>query len=235
MWLFSKKYSIASSGILQGFTDWHCHLLPEVDDGVRTMEESLQILSSYEHYGIKEVWLTPHIMEDMPNSTSFLRSRYAELKIAYKGPIILHLASENMLDSLFEERLQQGDLLPLGKEGKHLLVETSYFNPPYGLEDILQRIMSRGFFPILAHPERYIYMGQKDYEQLKQQNVAFQLNLPSLVGAYGEDAKRKAKWLLDNGYYQYSGTDTHMSSSWEVIVQKQQLSKDIVKKFKTTL
>lgn len=235
MWPFTKKYSIASSGILQGFTDWHCHLLPDVDDGVRTMEESLQILSSYEHYGIKEVWLTPHIMEDMPNSTSFLRSRYAELKTAYKGPIILHLASENMLDSLFEERLQQGDLLPLGKEGKHLLVETSYFNPPYGLQDILQRIMSRGFFPVLAHPERYIYMGQKDYELLKQQNVAFQLNLPSLVGAYGEDAKRKAKWLLDNGYYQYSGTDTHRSSSWEVIVQKQQLSKDIVKKFKTTL
>lgn len=235
MWSFTKKYSIASSGTLQGFTDWHCHLLPEVDDGVRTMEESLQILSSYEHYGIKEVWLTPHIMEDMPNSTSFLRSRYAELKSAYKGPIILHLASENMLDSLFEERLQQGDLLPLGKEGKHLLVETSYFNPPYGLEDILQRIKSRGFFPVLAHPERYIYMGQKDYEQLKQQNVVFQLNLPSLVGAYGEDAKRKAKWLLDNGYYQYSGTDTHRSSSWEVIVQKQQLSKDIVKMFKTTL
>lgn len=235
MWPFSKKYGIASSGILQGFTDWHCHLLPEVDDGVRTMEESLQILSSYEHYGIKEVWLTPHIMEDMPNSSSFLRSRYAELKSAYKGPIILHLASENMLDSLFEERLQQGDLLPFGKEGKHLLVETSYFNPPYGLEDILQRIKSRGFFPVLAHPERYIYMGQKDYELLKQQNVAFQLNLPSLVGVYGEDAKRKAKWLLDNGYYQYSGTDTHRSSSWEVIVQKQQLSKDIVKKFKTTL
>lgn len=228
MWPFSKKYSIASSGILQGLTDWHCHLLPAVDDGVRTMEESLQILSSYEHHGIKEVWLTPHIMEDMPNSTSFLRSRYAELKTAYSGPIILHLASENMLDNLFEERLQQGDLLPLGKEGKHLLVETSYFNPPYGLQDILQRIKSRGFFPVLAHPERYIYMGQKDYEQLKQQNVAFQLNLPSLVGAYGEDAKHKAKWLLENRYYQYSGTDTHRQSSWEVIVEKQQIPKDIV-------
>ena len=133
-----------------------------------------------------------------------------------------------MLDSLFEERLQQGDLLPFGKEGKHLLVETSYFNPPYGLQDILQRIKSRGFFPVLAHPERYIYMGQKDYEQLKQQNVAFQLNLPSLVGAYGEDAKHKAKWLLENRYYQYSGTDTHRQSSWEVIVQKQQIPKDIV-------
>ena len=167
MWPFSKKYSIASSGILQGLTDWHCHLLPGVDDGVRTMEESLQILSSYEQHGIKEVWLTPHIMEDIPNSTALLRTRYSELKTAYSGPIILHLASENMLDNLFEERLQQGDLLPIGDDGRQLLVETSYFNPPYGLHDILKRIKSKGYFPVLAHPERYIYMGQKDYQQVQ--------------------------------------------------------------------
>lgn len=229
MWPFSKKYSIASSGILQGLTDWHCHLLPGVDDGVRTMEESLQILSSYEHHGIKEVWLTPHIMEDIPNSTAQLRTRYLELTTAYSGPIILHLASENMLDNLFEERLQQGDLLPIGDDGRQLLVETSYFNPPYGLHDILKRIKSKGYFPVLAHPERYIYMGQKDYQQLKQLGVAFQLNLPSLAGAYGTEAKRKARWLLEKGYYQYIGTDTHRQSSWEVIVQKQEIKKDAVK------
>ena len=229
MWPFSKKYSIASSGILQGLTDWHCHLLPGVDDGVRTMEESLKILSSYEHHGIKEVWLTPHIMEDIPNSTAQLRTRYSELKTAYSGPIILHLASENMLDNLFEERLQQGDLLPIGDDGRQLLVETSYFNPPYGLHDILKRIKSKGYFPVLAHPERYIYMGQKEYQQLKQLEVAFQLNLPSLAGAYGTEAKRKARWLLEKGYYQYIGTDTHRSSSWEAIVQKQEIQKDAVK------
>lgn len=193
------------------------------------MEESLQILSSYEHHGIKEVWLTPHIMEDIPNSTAQLRTRYSELKTAYSGPIILHLASENMLDNLFEERLQQGDLLPIGDDGRQLLVETSYFNPPYGLHDILKRIKSAGYFPVLAHPERYIYMGQKEYQQLKQLEVAFQLNLPSLAGAYGTEAKRKARWLLEKGYYQYIGTDTHRSSSWEVIVQKQEIQKDAVK------
>ena len=193
------------------------------------MEESLKILSSYEHHGIKEVWLTPHIMEDIPNSTAQLRTRYSELKTAYSGPIILHLASENMLDNLFEERLQQGDLLPIGDDGRQLLVETSYFNPPYGLHDILKRIKSKGYFPVLAHPERYIYMGTKDYQQLKQLGVAFQLNLPSLAGAYGTEAKRKARWLLDKGYYQYIGTDTHRQSSWEVIVQKQEIQKDAVK------
>lgn len=193
------------------------------------MEESLQILSSYEHHGIKEVWLTPHIMEDIPNSTAQLRTRYSELKTAYSGPIILHLASENMLDNLFEERLQQGDLLPIGDDGRQLLVETSYFNAPYGLHDILKRIKSKGYFPVLAHPERYIYMGTKDYQQLKQLDVAFQLNLPSLAGAYGTEAKRKARWLLEKGYYQYIGTDTHRQSSWEVIVQKQEIQKDAVK------
>ena len=193
------------------------------------MEESLKILSSYEHHGIKEVWLTPHIMEDIPNSTAQLRTRYSELKTAYSGPIILHLASENMLDNLFEERLQQGDLLPIGDDGRQLLVETSYFNAPYGLHDILKRIKSKGYFPVLAHPERYIYMGTKDYQQLKQLDVAFQLNLPSLAGAYGTEAQRKARWLLEKGYYQYIGTDTHRQSSWEVIVQKQEIQKDAVK------
>ena len=215
MWPFSKRYSIANSGILDKYTDWHCHLLPGVDDGVQTMEEALQILASYERLKVKEVWLTPHIMEDIPNSTAMLLTRYAELKSAYKGPIILRLASENMLDNLFEERLAQGDLLPLGKEGKHLLVETSYFNPPYGLPNILLRIKSKGYVPVLAHPERYVYMGQEDYEQLKRLNVAFQLNLPSLVEAYGTDAKRKSKWLLKKMYYQFTGTDTHKLSAWE--------------------
>ena len=231
MWPFNKKYSIASSGILERFTDWHSHILPGVDDGVQTMEESLQILASYEQLRVKEVWLTPHIMEDIPNTTAFLRTRYAELKAAYKGPIILRLASENMLDSLFEQRLQGGDLLPIGKDGRHLLVETSYFNPPYGLHNILLRIKSKGYVPVLAHPERYVYMDKEDYEQLKRLNVAFQLNLPSLVGAYGADAKRKAQWLLENVYDQFKGTDIHRLTSWETIAHKKQIPKDVVQLF----
>lgn len=119
---------------LIGFTDYHSHILPGVDDGVQTMDESLEILRLYEEQGIKSVWLTPHIMEDIPNTTAHLRDRFAELQAAYTGGVQLHLAAENMLDNLFEERLGKNDLLPLGENGDHLLVETSYFSPPMGLK-----------------------------------------------------------------------------------------------------
>ena len=209
MWFFNKQISLSESGIFQGFTDWHCHLLPGVDDGVQTVEETLQILALYEELGVKEVWLTPHIMEDIPNSTSQLKAKYAELQTSYHGSIVLHLAAEYMLDHLFEERLRNNDLLPLGKDGNHLLVETSYFNPPMDLKGILKRIMSSGYIPVLAHPERYIYMSEQDYRQLKDMNVKFQLNLFSLVGSYGKSVKEKAEWLLKNGLYDLNGTDTH--------------------------
>lgn len=220
---FRKRISLADSGIFQGFTDWHCHLLPGVDDGVQTMEETLQILSLYEQLGIKEVWLTPHIMEDMSNTTSALKARFEELKAAYQGNIALHLASENMLDSLFDERLEKNDLLPLGKDGKHLLVETSYFNPPMGLNNILLRIKSKGYIPVLAHPERYNYMDEGDYRQLKEMNVKFQLNLFSLTGAYGTEVQKKAGWLLKNGFYDLTSSDTHGLAVLESIIYKQKI------------
>lgn len=220
MWPFNRRTSIEESGILKGFIDWHCHLLPGVDDGVQTMEESLQVLSLYEELGISEVWLTPHIMEDMPNRTGDLKKRFMELDAAYQGNITLHLAAENMLDNLFEERLAKNDLLPLGKGGKHLLVETSYFNPPMGLNNILLRVKAKGYVPILAHPERYVYMDEDDYQRLKEMNIMFQLNLPSIVGGYGAEIKKKAEWLLKNGLYDLTGSDTHRLAAWETTIAR---------------
>ena len=209
MWLFRKKQSLEESGFFRDFTDWHCHILPGVDDGVQSMDEALQILAEYERLGIKKVWLTPHIMGDMPNTTRHLRERFNELKAVYQGNVVLNLASENMLDNLFEERLNKNDLLPIGKEGKHLLVETSYFNPPIGLHNIFLRINSKGYFPILAHPERYLYMDENEYKQLKAMGVKFQLNLFSILGLYGKDVKEKAKSLMCRRMYEYIGTDLH--------------------------
>lgn len=223
MWPFRKRISLADSGIFRGFTDWHCHLLPRVDDGVQTMEETLRILSLYEDLKAKEIWLTPHIMEDIPNTTAALKARFEELRAAYQGNITLHLASENMLDTLFEERLNKNDLLPLGKDGKHLLVETSYFNPPMGLSNILLRIKTKGYVPVLAHPERYVYMDENDYRTLKEMNVMFQLNLFSLVGAYGTGVRKKAGWLMKNGFYNLAGSDTHNLAVLETILYKQRL------------
>lgn len=209
MWLFRKKQSLEESGFFRDFTDWHCHILPGVDDGVQSMDEALQILAEYERLGIKKVWLTPHIMEDMPNTTRHLRERFNELKAVYQGNVVLNLASENMLDNLFEERLNKNDLLPIEKDDKHLLVETSYFNPPIGLHNTLLRIKSKGYFPILAHPERYLYMDDNEYKWLKNMGVKFQLNLFSIMGLYGKEVKKKAKSLKSRGMYEYIGTDLH--------------------------
>ena len=218
-WPFRNKQTLEESGFFRGFTDWHSHILPGVDDGVQSMEESLQILAEYERLGVKEVWLTPHIMEDIPNTTEKLRVRFVELKAAYQGTVMLHLASENMLDNLFEDRLEKNDLLPIDKDSRHLLVETSYFNPPMGLNNILLRIKAKGYYPILAHPERYLYMNENDYQRLKSINIQFQLNQFSLFGLYGKDVQKRSKELQKWKMYDYIGSDLHTMKVFNNILQ----------------
>ena len=271
MWPFSKKTTIAASGILQGAVDHHSHILPGVDDGVETMDEALRILAAYEDLGIKELWLTPHIMEDIPNTPQKLKARFEELKAAYKGNIKLHLAAEYMIDNHLRQLLQEtnklrhsqcegrcheqsevtegsktknncpscvrgasnavaeGDppLLPIGNAGKHILVETSYYNAPMRMNDTLQQIKSFGYFPLLAHPERYMYLSNADYTKLHSQGVKFQLNLASLAGGYGKAVKKKAEWLLSNGLYSVAGTDLHSEDAIEYITNCKLSEKEI--------
>ena len=203
------RSSILQAGILDGATDWHCHLLPGVDDGVQKLDDTLALLSYYEQVGIREVWLTPHVMEDIPNTTEDLRQRFAALQEAYNGPLRLHLAAEHMLDNLFDQRLAAKDVLPIGNACDHLLVETSYFNPPLDLHDALRRILAAGYYPLLAHPERYVYMERSDYRELIAMGVKFQVNLPSLAGSYGPHVQEKAQWLVSQGMATLLGTDTH--------------------------
>ena len=232
MWPFTKHYSILDTGVLDGGTDWHCHILPGVDDGIRTMESSLEVLAYYETIGIREVWLTPHIMEDVPNEPEALKQRYAELRAAYSGPIRLHLAAENMIDTLFDRRFEAGELLTIGgaadipgPDGETLLVETSYFSSPMAFEDTLDEIRLRGLHPLLAHPERYVYMGPRDYKRIKESGVRFQLNLMSLVGMYGDTAADKASDLLLDGMYDYFGSDLHRLSPWQRAISDPVLTK----------
>ena len=201
MWLFHKTTVLSRSGLLKGMVDCHSHLLPGVDDGVQSMEESLQILREMEQQGIRRVWLTPHIMEDIPNETLALQRKFWELLQQYRGAVELKLAAEYMLDNLFEERLEKEDLLLLEEGKRFLLVETSYFNPPMDLLSVLQRIQKKGYYPLLAHPERYEYMQKEDYNTLKEEHISFQLNLPSLAGMYGKHVQKKAEDLLKAGMY----------------------------------
>ena len=129
----------------------------------------------------------------------------------YSGPIELHLASEYMIDTLFERHLEEGDLLLHGED--RVLVETSTWSPPINLKDILSRMMSKGYRPILAHPERYRYMTEEDYAQYHRMGVLFQLNLPSVLGVYGEGAMHRAWDLLGKGWYTMAGSDCHRMRS----------------------
>lgn len=210
IWPFhSKVKSLRDSGMLDGITDWHSHILPGVDDGFNDMEDSVRALKEMEKLGVKHLWLTPHIMEDYPNETKNLRLRFEELKLMYEGNMSIHLASENMLDALFEERLENNDFLPLGENGNHLLVETSYFNPPMNMLGLLEQVKSKGYFPVLAHPERYRYMDEADYKRLRDMGVIFQANYFSLIGAYGNTAQKKLEWLLKKDMVDLMGSDLH--------------------------
>ena len=204
--LKSRK-SVIAGGILSGATDNHSHILYDVDDGVRTVEESLAILSMLEEQGLDTLWLTPHIMEDVPNTTDGLKQRFEELRGVYKGNIKLFLAAEYMIDNLFEQRLESRDLLLHG--GDRILVETSTWAPPIDLWGTLERIMKAGYRPLIAHPERYRYMHPSDYKRLHDMGCLMQLNLSSIIGAYGELPQVKAVDLLNRGWYCMFGSDCH--------------------------
>ena len=227
MWPFTSYKSLSDSGLLKNSIDYHSHILPGVDDGVRSMEDSLEILANFEQQGISELWLTPHVMEDIPNTTIGLRARFDELCAEYKGGIKLHLAAEYMLDTLYEERLQAKDILPIGETGNHILVETSYFSSPIRLFETLEGIKSKGYYPLLAHPERYQYMTEKDYKKLKAMGVKLQLNLASLAGRYGAPEQKKAEWLVKKDMYSVVGSDTHRPSMrhWEMKIDSSVLKK----------
>ena len=105
--LFAGRLSVRESKVLQGKVDRHSHILFGVDDGIRTIEDSLQAIALHETLGITDLWCTPHIMEDVPNTTPGLQARFEELRQAYKGGVRLHLAAEYMMDTLLEERLDR--------------------------------------------------------------------------------------------------------------------------------
>lgn len=225
---FTRKTTALDSGLLSGAADRHSHILWGIDDGVKTSAETLEILSFLGECGLGDLWLTPHTAEDVPNTTERLTARFAELESLYTGPVRLHLASEYMLDTLYEQHLENKDFLTM--EGDTVLVETSTWNPPIGLSGLLKDTMSAGYRPLLAHPERYRYMEMADYERLVAMGVRLQLNLPSLFGLYGTTAMEKAERLLKAGMYACWGSDCHRGASLRHLYLDKKIKKQVLEK-----
>ena len=226
--LFETKKSIQESGCLSGKTDRHSHILYGVDDGVKKADEALSILSYQESLGIKEVWCTPHIMENSPNTTIALKERFEELRSLYKGSVKLHLAAEYMLDTVFEERLENRDFLTM--EDSTILVETSTIVPPFDLTGTMKRAMSEGYNLLFAHPERYRFLEIKDIEKLFNMGVRLQLNIASILGYYGKDSKEKSEILLKRGLYSAIGSDCHRERVIEHQYNTPALKKEIIQR-----
>ena len=229
--LFNPKRSIIESGVLKGSTDRHSHILYGVDDGIGIPEDSLEVLKFQESLGVSEVWCTPHIMEDVPNTTEFLFFNDKATTEIYTGPIKLHLAAEYMIDTVLEERLQTGDLLTM--EDDTLLMETSTMAPPYDLKGSLKEAMSRGYRPLFAHPERCRFLEVKDCEDLVEMGVRLQLNIASLTGYYGQSCRSKAESLLSKGLYSAYGSDCHRVKTIKSQYSRPELKKETIKKLST--
>ncbi len=221
---FLKNKKLIDKGFFRGFTDVHSHILPCVDDGSKSLEESLEILDRYEHMGIERVIFTPHIMEEYPNNSSqSLRATFEQFKTSYNGNVKLSLAAEYMLDAKFNQHLASGDMLTLWDN--NLLVECSYISPPVGLWDMIYNMSASGYQAVLAHPERYKFLDDEDFRILSSMGVKYQVNLLSLTGYYGGMAKDKAQKIIDNGECFAIGTDIHKISTIAKWIEPMRLPK----------
>lgn len=199
---------------LNGFTDIHSHLLPDIDDGVQNTDHSIYIIKRLASYGIKNFIITPHIMADIyPNTRhtieNALKILVQELKNKNLNEISIHAAAEHMLDTNFDLLLDKNELLPL--KDNYVLVELSYYQPPISLESTLLKIVKSGYIPVLAHPERYSYFHNKlnAYYDLKSMGCRFQMNALSLSDYYGKYVKKTGYYLLQEGLIDFIGTDIH--------------------------
>ncbi len=221
MLFFSRKHELLKTPLFEGFRDYHNHTLPAVDDGVKSLDEALAALEYFEQLKVAEVILTPHVMAGINDSSDDVLNTFQTLSQAYKGDIKLSLASEYMLDTNFPARFAEGARM---LEGNSILVETSYFSAPNNVDELLFDISSSGCKPVIAHPERYLYMENKDYHKLREKDYALQLNLLSFSDMYGPQVTKNTIYILEQGLYSVIGTDLHRLSTFKSRISKIKLS-----------
>jgi len=193
--------------------DLHSHLIPKIDDGSQSIEESLILLKGLETLGYKKLITTPHIMSDSyKNSTENIGYGLEKLRTLIKNENIaleIDAAAEYYLDDAFFNELKKPNIMSVS--GKYILFESSYISKPLQMEEMIFAIGEAGYQPILAHPERYRYIRdpEKEYARFKELGVLFQVNLNSFVGYYGKNAALLANYLNKAGMIDFLGSDTH--------------------------
>jgi protein-tyrosine phosphatase len=212
---FLKNREVLKDLIPTNYVDIHSHLLPGIDDGARTFEDTLGLVKALQGFGVSQFITTPHTMHSIWDNTKegiLSLKDQTVLELKKKGITVpFRAASEYMMDDQFVKLFQAGELLTL--KDNYVLVEMSYLNAPMQLYTILFDLQIAGYIPVLAHPERYLFYHNnfEEYEKLKRVGCRFQLNLLAVVGYYGEAVAKISEQLLQKGMYDFVGSDTHHS------------------------
>lgn len=204
--------------------DIHTHLLPGVDDGRFTCESARDTLAKMYDKGVSRVCLTPHIIAGLyentvgklNNALDGVRKCVGESDVMTP---LFSLGAEYMVDETLQACLDSDNARLLTVIGNHVLIEMSYYSISPQIFEVVQRLVSMGYAPVLAHPERYSYMDgcRREFDKLYEMGCKFQLNLLSTTGVYGEASMRIIKDLLERSYYGFVGSDVHSPQQYDLI------------------
>lgn len=224
MFPFLSRKPFLNDLLPNNHVDIHAHLLPGIDDGAKTIQDSIELMTGMQALGIDQFIATPHVMSSVWENTragieANFESTNKQLQEANQN-FSLSPAAEYLLDGTFLELLHREPLLTL--KDNYVLVEMSYLSAPIQLYDIIFEIQLEGYKPVLAHPERYLFYHQntREYHKLKQQGCFFQLNLLSVVGYYGANVAQAAETILQKGIYDFVGTDVHHQNHLKGLSQR---------------
>lgn len=206
-------------GILK--TDMHSHLIPGIDDGSKSIDESLALLDRFSKLGYKKVVTTPHVMSDFYKNTP--ETILGGLEIIQKAKnevgidIEIEAAAEYYLDHHFEDLIAKKDLLTFGDN--HVLFELSFMEEPPRILDAIFGMITEGYKPILAHVERYPFYNNNwdKIEDFRRRGCLLQLNINSLSGHYGPHVKKMAEQLIDKDLIDVVGSDCHHMGHLEMM------------------
>lgn len=202
-------------------TDLHSHLIPAIDDGSKSMEQSIEMIKSLKNLGFKKLITTPHIMSHrFPNDRDIILNGLEDLQeelLKQNIDMPMSAASEYYYDEHFIELIRKKELLTFGDN--HVLFELSYTTPVFGIEQTIYELLKADYKPILAHPERYVYFASSPdkYHKLKEAGLQFQINVNSTNDFYGKKTRIAVKYLIDNGLVDFVGSDTHRPNYVEAL------------------
>lgn len=216
-----KKENLAPADLSQLLVDIHSHLIPGIDDGAKSIEDSIHLLHRFAELGYKKAITTPHVMSDFYRNTPEIilngldkvKNELANRNIS----ISIDAAAEYYLDYELEKKIKKKELLTLG--GKYVLFELPFVAAPDNLYKAIFDMQMNGYIPILAHPERYSfwYRNFETYYELKEKGVLLQLNIISLTGHYSLETKKIAERLIDENLIDFLGSDCHHYHHLEIL------------------